>query len=104
MTSKRRILTCLQHQFRNGPEDLERASVTADFWPGYFTYGDESDKWHWLVYFRASKIPLGQVCKNMTLFYSSTWLCRTGKQNSSLHSQCDLTIERELTSLKFDWP
>ena len=36
---------------------LERALVTVNFWPEYFTYGDESDKWHWLVYFRVSKIP-----------------------------------------------
>jgi len=36
---------------------LERASVIADFWLGHFTYGDESDKQHWLVHFGASKIP-----------------------------------------------
>jgi len=37
-------------------KDLERASVTADFWPGHFTYGDKLDKQHWLVHFEASKI------------------------------------------------
>ena len=36
---------------------LERASVTVNFWSEHFIYEDESDKWDWLVYFRASKIP-----------------------------------------------
>jgi len=103
ITSKRWMLTCLQHQFRNGLEEFGKGISHSRFLARTFHTWGQVRQTALAGALWGIQDPLGQVCKNMTLLYSSTWSCRMGKQNSSLYFRCDLTIKREHISLKFDW-